>query len=113
MSYAAPLPVDPSTASSEDEAAALRRDAADKLMNIGLEERERRGEAGKIFYVLTSIYAVYASLVLDDGGVGGHIARLAVALVSYLMIVMTGKIQMCNPSHLLIALSTMHEAFIF
>ena len=82
MYFAAPLPVDPSNAPSNEEALSLRREATENLMNIGIDERERRREGGNVSFAVAAAYAAYATIVLDDGGVGGHFARLAVVLVS-------------------------------
>ena len=81
--YAIPVPV--SLESSKDtptaeEIADRQKEAREKMFNIGPEERERRGEAAKIFRAVTIAYAIYASLVIDQGDVIGHLARFAIIL---------------------------------
>lgn len=82
LNYAAPRSVDLSNVPSNEEAASLRREAADNVMNIGMDERERRRQGGNISFAVVAAYAAYAAIVLDDGGFGGHLARFAVVLVS-------------------------------
>jgi len=78
--YAVPLPVDEADIPSEEEQIMRRTEAAANMTNIGMEERERRGDAASIFQKITIGYAFYSSLFLDDGGIGGHLARFAIVL---------------------------------
>jgi hypothetical protein len=61
-------------------AARLREEASRTLTNIGAEERERRGQAATVFAVLTAMYAVWSSLIADDGGLAGHLIRFGIVL---------------------------------
>lgn len=65
---------------SEEEVKERRRTAAENLQNISDEERTRRDQIGNIMAVVSVAYASWASLIADDGGVGGHFLRLALAL---------------------------------
>ena len=57
-----------------------RRVAARDLVNIGLEERSRRTEIGNVGLKVAAVYAVFATLFLDQGDLGGHLARFTVLL---------------------------------
>ena len=58
-----------------------RRAAAERdLTNISPEERGRRAEVANVALKVCGVYAIFSSLILDDGGVGGHFARFAVIL---------------------------------
>lgn len=58
-----------------------RRVAAERdLTNISPEERQRRAEVAQVALKVCGVYAIFSSLILDDGGVGGHFARFAVIL---------------------------------
>ena len=70
--------------SSPEEAAAARRQAISKMTNIGTEERQRRDQAGDVMIPLTAAYAVFSSLLLDDGSINGHLARFAIVLPLFL-----------------------------
>jgi hypothetical protein len=70
-----PIDVDDSKRVSEEEAAALRKNAAKNLENIGNDERQRRTFAGNIFAAVTAAYVVWAALVADNGAIEGHLLR--------------------------------------
>ncbi len=76
--------IDQTIVISEAEALRLRKEAAGKLENIGMEERNRRDQAATIMWAVTFLYAVWASLFADDGGVAGHVLRFLVILPSFL-----------------------------
>jgi hypothetical protein len=81
------LSSDPDTDSpppTSKEQAAARQKAIDNMTNIGTEERQRRDEVGDIVTRLTVAYAVVSSLFLDDGSLGGHLARFAIVLPIFL-----------------------------
>mmetsp|Transcript_19670 Transcript_19670/g.36715 ORF Transcript_19670/g.36715 Transcript_19670/m.36715 type:complete len:197 (-) Transcript_19670:49-639(-) len=77
--YALPLPFDDDNSNdskvNDAEAARLREEAAKNLINIGTEERERRAQASKVAGVVTAVYATWAALIADTGGLEGHIFR--------------------------------------
>lgn len=73
--------VEKSNFPSTEEQERLRKEARENMMNIGVEERERRRDAGQVAYKVVIGYAILSSLFLDDGSVGGHLARFAIALV--------------------------------
>ena len=50
------------------------------LTNISPEERERRAAGAEIALKVAGGYAIVSSLLLDDGSLGGHLARFAVLL---------------------------------
>ena len=72
-----PIPVDIDTSNqpSMEQAAQLRKEAADNLMNIGMDERERRAQASNVFAVLTAVYMTVSTLALDHGDLNGHLLR--------------------------------------
>jgi len=78
--YGVPLTVDEADIPSEEEQIMRRTKAAKNMTNIGVEERERRGDAANIFQKITIGYAFYSSLFLDDGEISGHLARFAIVL---------------------------------
>ena len=56
-----------------------RRAAAERdLTNISPEERERRAEVAQVALKVCGGYAIFSSLVLDNGDIGGHFARFLV-----------------------------------
>ena len=58
-----------------------RRAAAERdLTNISPEERERRAEVAQVALKVCGGYAIFSSLILDNGDVGGHFARFLVIL---------------------------------
>ena len=77
LMYAIPVDVDKDVANkvSPEESARLQEDATKNLYNIGTAERQRRDQASKITAVITVVYVVWASLIADDGGIGGHVLR--------------------------------------
>lgn len=80
-SLAAGIPVEKSSQSSSAENTTKDRQGnAEKLMNIGMEERERRRNAGDVFLVITSVYVLWASLIADHGDFAGHILRFMTVL---------------------------------
>jgi hypothetical protein len=87
LNFALPFDLDDDSKNfnSDEQAAAaaaarLREEAARTLTNIGAEERERRGQAATVFAVLTAMYAVWSSLIADDGGLAGHLIRFGIVL---------------------------------
>ncbi len=80
--YGPGVAVDPTKVPSKEEQERLRQEAMENMMNIGVDERERRREAGKIATMVAIGYALLSSIVLDDGTLEGHFVRLGVALVS-------------------------------
>jgi hypothetical protein len=82
LNYAFPTVLDDksSTTTDNEQAARLREEAGRNLMNIGLEERQRRGQAAQVSAVLTAVYAIWAALIADNGGIGGHIIRFGTVL---------------------------------
>jgi hypothetical protein len=77
LMYAIPMDVDKEAANkvSPEESARLQKDATKNLYNIGIAERERRNQASKVTAVISVVYVVWASLIADDGGIGGHVLR--------------------------------------
>jgi hypothetical protein len=74
---------DRDTTSTED-AAKLRQLAAENLTNIDDAERARRDQAGNVMAVVSALYVIWASLVADDGGFGGHVLRLFAVMPIFL-----------------------------
>lgn len=70
----------PTTDFSMVEMDALRKKAAEEMMNISDDERARRGEMSSVCYAASAIYAVISGLLLDDGLFTGHLIRFAVFL---------------------------------
>ena len=79
--YGPGVAVDESKFPSKEEQQRLREEAEENMMNIGLEERERRRQAGDIAYKVVFAYAILSSIFLDDGTISGNLARFAIALV--------------------------------
>lgn len=75
MAYAIPMDADPNQKASPEEVAQQKKDYSANLMNIGLEERDRRRNAGDLFTILTGVYIVWASLIADQGEFQGHVLR--------------------------------------
>lgn len=83
--YFGALTIDANTdATPPEEAAKLRQLATDNLTNIGDEERARRDQAGDVMTVLSAIYIFWASVIADDGGLGGHILRMVASFPIFL-----------------------------
>ena len=78
--------VEKSNFPSTEEQEILRNEARENMMNIGMEERERRRDAGQVAYKVVIGYAIFSSLFLDDGSIGGHLARFTIALVRRLFL---------------------------
>jgi hypothetical protein len=57
-----------------------RKEAEENMMNIGMVERMRRGQAGEIAYKAVFGYGILSSIFLDDGSIGGSLARFAIIL---------------------------------
>ena len=81
------IPTDPQASPDYDtlklsqEEISERRAAAERdLTNISPEEKERRAEVAQVALKVCGAYAIFSSLILDDGGIGGHAARFAVIL---------------------------------
>jgi hypothetical protein len=70
-----PTDIDESKRPTEAEALKLREGAARNMQNIGQDERDRRGMVARAMGIVTFLYVVWASLVLDDGGSSGHFFR--------------------------------------
>jgi len=62
---------------SEEEAIKRRANAAAELVNIDMEERYRRKQAGDFLTVVSAVYILWATLIADDGGFVGHLIRAA------------------------------------
>jgi hypothetical protein len=75
VAYGAPVDVDESKRPTPEVAQQLRQDAAKLFQNIGMDERERRATAGNIFAAVTVVYAIWASLLADQGNFEGHVLR--------------------------------------
>lgn len=60
---------------NEEQAATRRKQAAENLVNIGPEERERRAQAGSIMLAVSAVYVAWTALIGDDGGIAGHLLR--------------------------------------
>eukprot|EP00980_Cylindrotheca_fusiformis_P000487 scaffold120_cov59-Cylindrotheca_fusiformis.AAC.3 len=69
---------DQSSQLSEEEKERRRQKAAQDMVNINDDERQRRRELSNLFYKVTAIYAGISSLILDDGDLLGHLWRLAI-----------------------------------
>jgi hypothetical protein len=54
------------------------RVAAKTLVNIGDQERARRDKVGTVVLTICGIYALWAALIADDGGLYGHFVRFMV-----------------------------------
>jgi hypothetical protein len=83
--YGPAIDVDPNDYPSEEEQQKRRDLAKTQMYNIGDEERQRRNEAGELFQKISIAYAIFSSLT-DDGGVGGIVARFAVAIPLFLSV---------------------------
>ena len=79
--YGPGIAVDPTKFPSTKEQERLRNQAKENMINIGMEERERRREGGNIATKVAIVYAIVSSIFLDDGSLGGHFVRLGLALV--------------------------------
>jgi hypothetical protein len=67
--------------------AAARRDAAaEALQNIGSDERARRAQLGTAFGAVALVYATWATLGADGGGLTGHLLRFGVAVPLFLAV---------------------------
>jgi hypothetical protein len=64
----------------------LRNEAARNLVNINAQERQRRDAVGTLAWYATVSYATWASLVADDGGLGGHVLRLLTVIPLFLAV---------------------------
>merc|ERR1712154_86868 len=78
--YGPGVAVDESQFPSKEEQQKLQEEAEQNMMNIGIEERERRRQAGDIAYKVVFAYAILSSIFLDDGTISGNLARLAIAM---------------------------------
>lgn len=78
--YGPGVAVDESQFPSKEEQQKLRQEAEENMMNIGMEERERRRQAGNIAYKIVFAYAILSSIFLDDGTISGNLARFAIAM---------------------------------
>mmetsp|Transcript_5365 Transcript_5365/g.7017 ORF Transcript_5365/g.7017 Transcript_5365/m.7017 type:complete len:194 (-) Transcript_5365:270-851(-) len=58
-----------------NEVAKRRAQAAVDMMNIDIDERERRNNIGNVLAAATSVYVLWAALYADDGGLEGHLLR--------------------------------------
>lgn len=54
------------------------RIAAKTMVNIGDQERARRDKVGTVVLTVCGIYALWAALIADDGGLYGHFVRFMV-----------------------------------
>jgi hypothetical protein len=71
---------------SAEQTAQLRQQAAQQLINIGPDERERRRQAGQVMYVLSAVYIVWSTLWIDQGDLLGHLVRFVAALPLFLAV---------------------------
>lgn len=78
--YGPGIKVDESKFPSQDEQERLREKAKEDMMNIGTEERERRRVGGDIATKVVIAYSLVSSIFLDDGSLGGHLARFAIVM---------------------------------
>ena len=82
----------PMTSSSESRKASpetialQKKEYSDNLTNIGWEERERRRQAADIFAVVTAVYVLWASLIVDQGDLQGHLLRFMSFLPLFLAV---------------------------
>lgn len=83
--YGPAIDVDPSDYPSDEEQQKRRQLAQEQMYNIGEEERRRRKEAGELFQKISLAFAIVTSLT-DDGGIGGMVARFAVAFPLFLAV---------------------------
>jgi len=58
--------VDESNYPTEERSAELRRDAKEKMINIGVSEQERRMVVGKFGLATTAVFAVWAAIADQD-----------------------------------------------
>jgi hypothetical protein len=87
MLYGAlPVDVDASAVVPAETAAARRNAAAETLQNIGTDERARRDQLGNVFVAASLVYATWASLLADEGGLTGHVLRLCLAVPLFLAV---------------------------
>lgn len=86
--YLGPFPTEvvDSKRLADSEASARRQQAAQELININDDERQRRDEAGTVMGALSAIYVVWATLIGDDGGLSGHFLRLLSAFPIFLAV---------------------------
>jgi hypothetical protein len=84
MAFGIPVDADESRETSPDQIARQKQELATNLMNIGMEERERRRQAGNVFVVVTAVYALWAALVGDHGDFQGHVLRFMSVLPLFL-----------------------------
>ena len=75
MAFGIPIGTDKSRETSIEQIAQSKSELARNLMNIGMEERERRRQAGNIFVAVTAVYALWAALIADHGDFQGHVLR--------------------------------------
>jgi hypothetical protein len=68
------------TNSTREEFEIARQEAVRQMTNIGKEERRRRDQVGDVLIPLTTFYAVFSSLFLDDGTLLGRLARFAIVI---------------------------------
>jgi hypothetical protein len=71
---------------SEEQATKQRQEFTDNLQNIGMDERERRRKAGEIAAAVTAAYAIWASLIGDQGDLGGHLLRFLTIIPLFLTV---------------------------
>jgi hypothetical protein len=70
-----PVTIDESKRQSEADALNSREKAARELQNLGMDERDRRSQLANVMGVISFVYVVMASSILDDGGYSGHFFR--------------------------------------
>jgi hypothetical protein len=64
----------------------LRNEAAQNLVNINVQERQRRDVAGTLAWYATVSYATWAAVLADDGGWGGHVLRFVTVIPLFLAV---------------------------
>ncbi len=71
---------------STEEAAKLREEATQNLQNIDMDERSRRMGASNVMTVLTTMYAVWATFLGDQGDFAGHMLRFGTVFPLFLAV---------------------------
>jgi hypothetical protein len=87
MAFGIPFDADENRkASSPDQIALQKQELSRNLMNIGMDERERRRQAANIFTIVTAVYAMWAALVGDHGDFQGHVLRFMSVLPMFFVL---------------------------
>jgi hypothetical protein len=62
---------------TEEEAQRRRLQAEMEMVNISMEERQRRKDIGKVAAYISALYISWATLIGDQGDIAGHLLRFA------------------------------------